>query len=67
MQRAKEAEAQRDKAGKKHERFELGSGAFQIAIVMASASIITGLVLMLWVAGGLGVLGFIFMIGGIIA
>jgi hypothetical protein len=65
--RAKAAEAARDKAGKKHYRFELGSGAFQIAIVIASAAIITGITAMLWVSGALGALGLFFLLGGMIA
>lgn len=67
MARALAAEAARDKAGKKHYRFELGTGSFQIAIVMASAAVITGIAAMLWIAGGLGVLGFFFLLGGMIA
>lgn len=67
MQRALEAEAARDKAGKKHYRFELGTGSFQIAIVLASAAVITGMTALLWTAGGLGVLGLFFLIAGMIA
>ena len=66
MARAKAAELLRDKAGKKHYRFELASGSFQIAIVIASASIITGLAIMLWGAGGLALLGLGFLVGGLI-
>lgn len=65
MARAKVAEAMRDKAGKKHYRFELASGAFQIAIVLASAMIITGTAGLLWAAGGLGAIGLLFLIGGL--
>ncbi len=65
--KAKAAEALRDKAGKKHYRFELASGSFQIAIVIASASIITGIAAMLWGAGGLAVLGVGFLLGGLFA
>ena len=67
MARAKAAEALRDKAGKKHYRFELASGAFQISIVLASAAIITGLAAMLWAAGGLASIGGLLLIGGLIA
>jgi hypothetical protein len=63
--RAKAAEEIRDKAGKKHYRFELASGSFQIAIVVASAAIITGLPVMLWGAGGLAVVGVGFLFGGL--
>ena len=64
--RAKEAEAVRDRSEKKHHRYELGSGCFQIAIVLASASLITGLVSLLWGAAGLGGLGLIFLLAGMI-
>lgn len=66
MARAKDAEKVRDKAGVKHYRFELASGSFQIAIVIASASIITGIAAMLWGAGALAVVGLGFLIGGLI-
>ena len=36
------------------------SAAFQVAIVLASASIITGVGLLAMVAGGLGVVGVVF-------
>jgi len=65
--RAKEAELMRDKAAKKHYRFELASGSFQIAIVVASAAIITGLTIMLWGAGALAIVGVGFLAGGLIA
>lgn len=67
MARAKEAELMRDKAAKKHYRFELASGSFQIAIVVASAAIITGLTIMLWGAGALAIVGVGFLAGGLIA
>ena len=66
MERAKEAEKLRDKAGAKNYRFGLASGAFQIAIVVASASIITGIQRMLWGAVGLGGVGLIVMFLGLI-
>ena len=37
--------------------FELASAGFQVGIVVASASIITGVALLLWAGVGLGVLG----------
>jgi hypothetical protein len=45
----------------KYHHYEIASAAFQIAIVLASASIITGVVYMLWAAGALGVIGVVFM------
>jgi hypothetical protein len=65
MARAKDAEHHRDDAEHKHQRFELASGAFQIAIVLASAMIITGMAPLLWGAGGLGALGVFFLITGV--
>jgi hypothetical protein len=67
MQRALEAETARDRAGKKHYRFELGTGSFQIAIVLASAAVITGMTMLLWCAGGLGGLGILFLLSGMMA
>lgn len=55
--RAKAAEAKRDRALSAYHNFEYGSAAFQIAIVLASASIITGVVALAYVAGGLGAVG----------
>ena len=56
MARAKAAEADRDHLKAKNEKFEISSGLLQIAIVIASASIITGIGALVWIAGGLGVL-----------
>ena len=50
----------------KYHHYEIASAAFQIAIVLASASIITGAVYMLWAAGGLGLLGIVFLGIGLI-
>lgn len=43
------------------------SGAVQIAIVLASATIITGMNALAWVAGGLGLLGIVFSVIGFFA
>ncbi|MGY4474986.1 DUF4337 domain-containing protein [Bradyrhizobium sp. USDA 3364] len=50
-ERAKHAEHERDEATAKYHHFELASAAFQIAIVLASATIITGIATLAWVAG----------------
>ena len=50
-ERAKHAEEERDLATAKYHHFELGSAAFQIAIVLASATIITGMIALAWVSG----------------
>ena len=67
IERAKAAEVIRDKYGRKHVRFEFATGAFQIAIVLASASIITGMAALLWGAGGLGAIGILLLLAGMIA
>ncbi len=41
----------------KYHHYELASAAFQIGIVLASATVITGMMALAWFAGGLGVLG----------
>ena len=50
-ERAKHAEEERDLATAKYHHFELASAAFQIGIVLASATIITGMVALAWVSG----------------
>ena len=59
MARAKAAETKRDTSSAAYHNYEIGSAAFQVAIVLASASIITGVGLLAFVAGGLGVAGVI--------
>ena len=56
-ERAKEAEAERDRKLAAYHLFELGSAASQLAIVLASAAIITGLIFLVYLAGILGVVG----------
>lgn len=53
--RAKAAEEKRDTYKARNEIFELSSAILQIAIVLCSAMIITGIAALVWVAGGLGV------------
>ena len=55
--RAKEAEHQRDEALARYHNYEFASAAFQIGIVLASATIITGMMVLAWLAGGLGIAG----------
>lgn len=61
MRRAKEMEHERDIALNKYHYFEFASAALQIGIVLCSAAVITGIMLLVWLAGGLGVLGLAFM------
>jgi hypothetical protein len=64
-ERAKVAEEERDLATAKYHHFELASAAFQIGIVLASATIITGIVALAWIAGLLTLTGVAFTALGI--
>ncbi len=64
-ERAKVAEEERDLATAKYHHFELASAAFQIGIVLASATIITGIVALAWIAGLLTLTGIAFTALGI--
>jgi hypothetical protein len=65
--RARAAEARRDTAAAAHHHYEVASAVFQIAIVLASAVIITGIGLLGLGALGLGALGLGFTAIGIFA
>src|ERR1700683_4449035 len=56
-ERAKHAEEERDLAQAKYHHFELASAAFQIGIVLASATIITGIIALAWISGLLTLVG----------
>ena len=56
-ERAKHAEEERDLATAKYHHFELASAAFQIGIVLASATIITGIIALAWISGVLTLAG----------
>jgi hypothetical protein len=62
MARAISAEKKRDVAMAKYHKFEYGSAAFQIAIVLASSYLITSVVYLLWGALGLGGIGVFFVV-----
>lgn len=66
-ERAKAAEKKRDTALAKYHHYEVASAAFQIGIVLASATVITGMMLLTWVAVGLGGVGLVFMSIGLLA
>jgi hypothetical protein len=59
-ERAKHAEEERDLATAKYHHFELASAAFQIGIVLASATIITGILALAWISGLLALAGIAF-------
>jgi hypothetical protein len=67
MARAKEAEHRRDTALAKYHHFEVASAAFQIGIVLASATVITGMMALTYLAGGLAVAGLAFTVIGLFA
>ena len=56
-EKAKDAEHERDEATAKYHHFELASAAFQIGIVLASATIITGMIALAYIAGLLTIAG----------
>ena len=66
-ERAKHAEEERDHATAKYHHFELASAAFQIGIVLASATIITGMVALAWISGLLALAGIAFTALGMFA
>jgi hypothetical protein len=66
-ERAKHAEHERDEATAKYHHFELASAAFQIAIVLASATIITGIVVLAWISGLLTLAGVVMTALGILS
>ena len=55
--RAKHAEEERDLAMARYHHYEVASAAFQIGIVLASATIITGIVALAWISGILTLAG----------
>lgn len=58
--RAKVAEGKRDRWLAAYHHYEIASAGVQIAIVLASAAIITGMSVLIWVACGLGVISVVF-------
>ena len=64
-ERAKHAEEERDLATAKYHHFELASAAFQIGIVLASATIITGILALAWISGLLTLAGIAFTALGV--
>jgi hypothetical protein len=65
--RAQETEHRRDTNLAKYENYEMASAAFQIGIVLASASVITGMLALVYGAAGLGAIGLIFTGFGLFA
>lgn len=65
--KAQGAEKKRIEAMAAYHHYELSSAALQIAIVLASAEIITGMAALAWLSGGLGAVGLIFGLIGFFA
>lgn len=65
--KAKATEARRDHAMAAYHHYELASGAVQIAIVLASAMIITGMSVLGWLAVAGGLIGVVFSLIGFLA
>ncbi|UZE51990.1 DUF4337 domain-containing protein [Rhodopseudomonas sp. P2A-2r] len=65
--RAKEAEHARDLAMARYHHYEVASAAFQIGIVLASATIITGMIALAYVSGFLAIAGIAFTLIGLFA
>lgn len=61
MARAKAAEARRDVSAARDDKYDVVSGLLQIAIVVSSAAIITGVTLLAFTGAGLGLLAFALM------
>ena len=59
-EQAERYEHERDYQLARYHQFELGSAAFQIGIVLASAEVITGMVVLGWLSGLVGLVGLIF-------
>jgi hypothetical protein len=60
MAQAKKFEAARDVAMSRYHNYEIASAAYQIGIVLASAAVLTQMMILAFAAGGLGVIGLLF-------
>jgi small-conductance mechanosensitive channel len=67
QERANAATEARELANHRLDHYELGSGLIQIAIVLASAAIITGISALIWLSVGLGAIGAILLAFGFLA
>jgi hypothetical protein len=66
-ERADEAKEGRELSNHRLEHYEYASGLIQIAIVLASAAIITGIAALMWLSLGLGAIGAVLMAFGYFA
>jgi uncharacterized Tic20 family protein len=67
FKRAKDAERERDIELARYHNYEFASAAFQIGIVLCSAAIITGMLVLAWAAGGVAIVGLVFITFGLFA
>jgi hypothetical protein len=65
--RAKDQEEERDLSLAKYHHYEVASAAFQVGIVLASATLITGIFSLAWFSGALGVIGVLLLCLGVFA
>ena len=65
--RAKAQEEDRDVELAKYHNYELASAAFQVGIVLASATLITGIAQLAWFSGVLGAAGLLMLVLGVFA
>ena len=65
--RAKKAEENRERSLAAYHHYEVASAAVQLAIVLASAEIITGVAALVWISSGLGVIAIAFCLIGFLA
>jgi hypothetical protein len=66
-ERALTLEHSRDTALARYHNYEIASAAFQIGIVLASASVITGMPILVFLSAGIGVVGMLFTAFGLLA
>jgi Domain of unknown function (DUF4337) len=66
-ERARKQEEERELALAKYHHYELASAAFQVGIVLASATVITGIVALAWFGGALGIIGLALTLFGFFA
>jgi hypothetical protein len=67
MAKAQALEHQRDVAMARYHNYEYASAAYQIGIVLASAAVITGMIVLAYGSIGLGAVGLVFMGLGLFA
>ena len=56
-EKAEKEEARHELAMARYHHYEVASAAFQIGIVLASATVITGMTVLAWISGALGIVG----------